>query len=42
VAVQWHPEENAAAEPAQQRIFDVFAERVRERSSQIGCDQRLP
>ena len=32
VAVQWHPEENAAEEPAQQRIFDAFAEQVRTRS----------
>lgn len=31
VGVQWHPEENAAEEPAQQRIFDAFAEEVRER-----------
>jgi putative glutamine amidotransferase len=31
LAVQWHPEENASEEPAQQRIFDAFAERVRQR-----------
>jgi putative glutamine amidotransferase len=30
VGVQWHPEENAADQPAQQRIFDAFGERVRE------------
>jgi putative glutamine amidotransferase len=30
VGVQWHPEENAATEPPQQKIFDAFAERVRE------------
>lgn len=32
VAVQWHPEANAAEEPAQQTIFDEFARRVRERA----------
>lgn len=32
VAVQWHPEENVAEEPGQQRIFDAFAHQVRERS----------
>ncbi len=32
VAVQWHPEANAAEEPAQQTIFDAFARRVRERA----------
>jgi putative glutamine amidotransferase len=24
VAVQWHPEETAAGDPAQQRLFDAF------------------
>ncbi len=32
VAVQWHPEANAADEPAQQTIFDAFARRVQERA----------
>lgn len=32
VAVQWHPEENVAQEPGQQRIFDAFAHQVREQS----------
>lgn len=32
VAVQWHPEANAAEEPAQQTIFDAFAGVVRERA----------
>ena len=30
VAVQWHPEANAAEEPVQQAIFNAFARRVRE------------
>ena len=38
VAVQWHPEANAAADPAQQAIFDVFAGRVRERVEAEGED----
>ncbi|HSH60443.1 MAG TPA: gamma-glutamyl-gamma-aminobutyrate hydrolase family protein, partial [Acidimicrobiales bacterium] len=32
VAVQWHPEANAAEEQAQQDIFDAFARQVRERA----------
>ena len=36
VAVQWHPEENSAEEPAQHKIFEAFAEQVRERSSRNG------
>jgi putative glutamine amidotransferase len=28
VAVQWHPEENAATDPVQQRLFDTFVERA--------------
>ena len=32
VAVQWHPEANAADEPAQQAIFNAFARRVREQA----------
>ena len=39
VAVQWHPEENARDEPAQRRIFEAFAERVREHS---GATARGP
>ncbi len=35
VAVQWHPEENDAEEPGQQRLFEAFAEQVRERSSRL-------
>lgn len=31
IAVQWHPEQNAAEEPDQQVIFDAFAAQVRER-----------
>ncbi len=40
VAVQWHPEENAAEEPGQQRIFDAFAEQVRDRSSDSRHHER--
>ena len=29
VAVQWHPEETAAEDPAQQGLFDAFVERAR-------------
>jgi putative glutamine amidotransferase len=29
VAVQWHPEETAAADPSQQALFDAFAEAAR-------------
>lgn len=29
VGVQWHPEATAAGEPAQQALFDAFAEQVR-------------
>ncbi|HYT80916.1 MAG TPA: gamma-glutamyl-gamma-aminobutyrate hydrolase family protein [Actinomycetota bacterium] len=32
VAVQWHPEETEAADPAQQALFDAFAEQARRRS----------
>jgi putative glutamine amidotransferase len=28
VAVQWHPEDTAATDPQQQRIFDVLVERA--------------
>ena len=35
VAVQWHPEANAADDPAQQTIFDAFARRVRARADAI-------
>lgn len=28
VAVQWHPEETAATDPAQQALFDAFAQRA--------------
>lgn len=28
VAVQWHPEENAATDPVQQRLFDTFVARA--------------
>lgn len=31
VAVQWHPEETAATDPAQQGVFHAFAEQARER-----------
>ncbi len=41
VAVQWHPEENAPSEPDQQRIFDAFAEQVRERSNAVRSNLRL-
>lgn len=30
VAVQWHPERTARRDPAQQRLFDTLAERVRQ------------
>ncbi len=33
VAVQWHPETNAAEEPAQQAIFGCFAARVGQRTA---------
>lgn len=33
MAVQWHPEETATADPAQQSLFDVFADRARRRSA---------
>jgi putative glutamine amidotransferase len=29
LSVQWHPEDTAAADPVQQRIFDAFVERAR-------------
>ena len=29
VAVQWHPEETASEDPAQQGLFDAFIERAR-------------
>jgi putative glutamine amidotransferase len=29
VAVQWHPEETASTDPAQQALFDAFAEQAR-------------
>ncbi len=32
VAVQWHPEANAAEEPMQQAIFDAFARGLRDRA----------
>jgi len=32
VTVQWHTEETAAADPAQQALFDAFAEQARRRS----------
>jgi putative glutamine amidotransferase len=32
VAVQWHPEETAATNPAQQGLFDAFAEQARRRA----------
>ena len=28
VAVQWHPEDTAAKDPQQQRIFDVLVEKA--------------
>ena len=28
VAVQWHPEDTAARDPQQQRLFDVLVERT--------------
>ncbi len=31
VAVQWHPEETAAGDPAQQALFDAFADQARRR-----------
>ncbi len=36
LAVQWHPEVNADEEPAQQKIFDAFADQVRERAGSEG------
>jgi putative glutamine amidotransferase len=32
VAVQWHPEETAATDPAQQALFDAFARQARGRA----------
>lgn len=32
VGVQWHPERTAASDPAQQAIFDAFAQEVRARA----------
>jgi putative glutamine amidotransferase len=32
VAVQWHPEETAATDPAQQALFDAFARQARDRA----------
>ena len=32
VAVQWHPEETAADDPAQRALFEAFAAQVRERA----------
>lgn len=32
VAVQWHPEQTAAADPGQQALFDSFVEQARRRS----------
>jgi putative glutamine amidotransferase len=32
VGVQWHPEDTAAADPAQQRLFDALVERANRRS----------
>jgi putative glutamine amidotransferase len=31
IAVQWHPEDTAAADAAQQRLFDALVQRTRER-----------
>ncbi|MBI2708384.1 MAG: gamma-glutamyl-gamma-aminobutyrate hydrolase family protein [Actinobacteria bacterium] len=31
VAVQWHPEESAAVDPVQQRLFDAFVDAARQR-----------
>jgi putative glutamine amidotransferase len=28
VGAQWHPEDTAAADPAQQRLFEAFVRRV--------------
>ena len=33
LAVQWHPEESAADDPAQQALFDALVERARERAA---------
>jgi len=36
LAVQWHPEDTAGADPVQQRLFDALAERARVRASEAG------
>ncbi len=33
VGIQWHPEEAAEEDPAQQALFDAFARRARDRSA---------
>jgi putative glutamine amidotransferase len=35
VAVQWHPEDTAGSDPAQQGLFDVLAQRA----AQFGRDR---
>lgn len=35
VAVQWHPEETAADDPAQRALFDAFAARAREHAGAV-------
>jgi putative glutamine amidotransferase len=32
LGVQWHPEQTAGDDPAQQALFDALAERARERA----------
>jgi putative glutamine amidotransferase len=34
VCLQWHPEDTAPVDPAQQRIYDAFVERARRRAGQ--------
>ena len=42
VGVQWHPEDDADDEPAQQALFDAFVTASREQSpSRALCERRV-
>jgi GrpB-like predicted nucleotidyltransferase (UPF0157 family) len=40
LGVQWHPEDTAGADPAQQALFDALASLARVRGSRAGADER--